>query len=264
MVRSDSARDIAAAIWSSWRLRLDQDMVAHLDQRGDLAGAEHLAGDHVDARRPRRCRAGSCRSSAWSDRRSTATRRSACPSRRRSGSTRWSPTSCAPARVKTLIWLWPPSTTLMSISSRELVDIVVALVAQRRGGGVLDVGQAELLVDVGDLTHRVVRLVDRIGDASSASLRSAWMSAVMPLRCCASVCAGGEHAVARRARVRRGGERLRRGGEIVEHGFERVALARLAEDALQPLRRSWRAASHRRRRRSRCAAGAAGTGRARG
>src|ERR1044072_4884368 len=93
---------------------------------------------------------------------------------------------------------------------------------------------------------------------SSASLRSPWMSAVMPwsgravgperapprrrwdvgghafgvLR---QRLPGGEHAVARRARVGRGRERLHRGGEIVEDGLERVVLARLAEHALQPL-----------------------------
>ena len=39
-----------------------------------------------------------------------------------------SPTSCDPARVKMLIWLWSLSTTLMSISCDELVDVEVALV----------------------------------------------------------------------------------------------------------------------------------------
>src|SRR3954454_767506 len=47
--------------------------------------------------------------------------------------------------------------------------------------------------------------------------------------------AGSEHAVSRGGRIRRGRKGLQRAGEAVEDSLKRVAVARLAENALQTL-----------------------------
>ena len=98
------------------------------------------------------------------------------------------PTSWMPELVKTVTWLWSLATTLMSISCDELVDVVVALVQQRGGGGV-GAGRcsAELRVDVGDLRHRRRwPVLTESAMPSSALAAQAWMPCVMPLSCCVS------------------------------------------------------------------------------
>ena len=131
-------------------------------------------------------------------------RRSASPWRRKSSSRRWSPTSCVPERGEDVDLVVVGRDHLDVHQLRELIDVEVALVLQRRGRRVLHVGQAELPVDRGDLRIAAFAWLTASDRPSSASLRSPWMSAVMPLRCCASVWPGGQHAIARGARVRRG------------------------------------------------------------
>ncbi|MEJ0077564.1 MAG: hypothetical protein WDO17_19440 [Alphaproteobacteria bacterium] len=72
--------------------------------------------------------------------------------------------------------------------------------------------------------------------ASSESLRIPWMSEVIPLRCCASVCAA----------VRAPYRAVVESGEVesdcsavvksFEDGLERIVVAGLTQDALEPLK----------------------------
>jgi hypothetical protein len=139
-------------------------MVAHLDQRGDLARAEHPARDHV-GRRPR--------PGIEQDRAGRAFRRIEVPQRsrrQRALGVEYQRRGFVPdelrARPGEDLDLGVVGLHDLDVHQlRELVDIVVALVAQRRRGGVLDVRQAELLIDAGDVAHRRIGLIHRIGQA---------------------------------------------------------------------------------------------------
>ncbi len=122
---------------------------------------------------------------------------------------------------------------------RQLVDILVALVLQRRGRGIVGAGALQLGVELGDLLHRIVGGVDRRVEPVlrlAAQRLDAVRHAVELLR---QRLRRIEHADAGRLAVGAGRQPLHRADKLVERGFQRAGVAGRAIDGLQ-------AAEHRR------------------
>ena len=215
-IRSARRRDAAAADGvvrqrlrhrrgqaSSWFCACDQDVVAHVEIGGDLAGADRLVGDQIDGRAVRRHQHAACRALllAGSASHCVAARHRALR-RRTPAARRRAPTSWTPELVKTLTWLRSSDDDPDVHQLGQLIDVVVALIRQRRIRGVARRRMpASWRVDRRDLLHRVVGGRDRVGEAVlgvAAQRLDVGGHAVERLR---QHLRGAQHDAARRGRI---------------------------------------------------------------
>ena len=118
---------------------------------------------------------------------------------------------------------------------RQLVDVGIALVEHGRGGGAVVAQSRDLLVELGDLGHRLVGFADRVGDAElsrAAQRLDALARGVETLR---ELLRRADDRAARRAVVRARRQRLQRIGEAVVDRLERADGAGISVDTLQPV-----------------------------
>ena len=126
------------------------------------------------------------------------------------------PTSCTPELVNTVTWLLTVGDDPNVHQLRQLIDVLVALVEQRRRRCVGPAVVLQLVVDDRDLLHRIVGGGDGIVDAGlgvGAQVLDALRGGVELLR---QRLRGIDDADARRRRIRTGRQRLHRGGQLVE------------------------------------------------